>query len=152
MSDSLRLLWTVAYHVPPSIGFSRQEYWSGLPFSFSGGSSQLRDWTRVSHIPARRFNLWATREVPKLTMDPIKILTGFFKKTCQNVSTVCLGKNARILLKIWKMLQMTNYSYQILKIILRYSSLKIIWLVEKMSDYWNKNKYKWSLTAWGPGC
>ena len=24
--------WTVAYHAPPSIGFSRQEYWSGLPF------------------------------------------------------------------------------------------------------------------------
>ena len=25
-------LWTVAYHSPPSMGFSRQEYWSGLPF------------------------------------------------------------------------------------------------------------------------
>ena len=25
-------LWTVAHQVPPSIGFSRQEYWSGLPF------------------------------------------------------------------------------------------------------------------------
>ena len=24
--------WTVAYDVPPSMGFSRQEYWSGLPF------------------------------------------------------------------------------------------------------------------------
>ena len=24
--------WTVAHQVPPSIGFSRQEYWSGLPF------------------------------------------------------------------------------------------------------------------------
>ena len=24
--------WTVAYQVPPSMGFSRQEYWSGLPF------------------------------------------------------------------------------------------------------------------------
>ena len=24
--------WTVAYHDPPSMGFSRQEYWSGLPF------------------------------------------------------------------------------------------------------------------------
>ena len=25
-------LWTVAYRAPPSMGFSRQEYWSGLPF------------------------------------------------------------------------------------------------------------------------
>ena len=24
--------WTVAYHAPPSLGFSRQECWSGLPF------------------------------------------------------------------------------------------------------------------------
>ena len=23
--------WTVAYQTPPSMGFSRQEYWSGLP-------------------------------------------------------------------------------------------------------------------------
>ena len=27
--------WTVAYHVPPSMGFSRQEYWSALPFPSS---------------------------------------------------------------------------------------------------------------------
>ena len=24
--------WTVAYQAPRSTGFSRQEYWSGLPF------------------------------------------------------------------------------------------------------------------------
>ena len=23
--------WTVAYNAPPSMGFSRQEYWSGVP-------------------------------------------------------------------------------------------------------------------------
>ena len=28
--------WTVAYHVPPSMGFSRQEYCSGLPFPSPG--------------------------------------------------------------------------------------------------------------------
>ena len=27
-------LWTVAYQASPSMGFSRQEYWSGLPFYF----------------------------------------------------------------------------------------------------------------------
>ena len=25
--------WTAAYQVPPSMGFSRQEYWSGVPLS-----------------------------------------------------------------------------------------------------------------------
>ena len=28
--------WTIAYQAPPSMGFSRQEYWSGLPFPFPG--------------------------------------------------------------------------------------------------------------------
>ena len=28
---ALVIPWTVAYQVPPSMGFSRQEYWSGLP-------------------------------------------------------------------------------------------------------------------------
>ena len=28
--------WTVAYQAPPSMRFSRQEYWSGLPFPFPG--------------------------------------------------------------------------------------------------------------------
>ena len=27
--------WTVAHQAPPSMGFSRQEYWSGLPFAFN---------------------------------------------------------------------------------------------------------------------
>ena len=27
---------TVAHQAPPSIGFSRQEYWSGLPFPLPG--------------------------------------------------------------------------------------------------------------------
>ena len=33
VSDSL---WTVAYQASPSRGFSRQEYWSGLPFPSPG--------------------------------------------------------------------------------------------------------------------
>ena len=28
--------WTVAHQAPPSIGFSRQEHWSGLPFPSPG--------------------------------------------------------------------------------------------------------------------
>ena len=28
--------WTVAYPAPPSMEFSRQEYWSGLPFPSPG--------------------------------------------------------------------------------------------------------------------
>ena len=32
VSDSFVALWTVAHQAPLSMGFSRQEYWSGLPF------------------------------------------------------------------------------------------------------------------------
>ena len=28
--------WAVAWQAPPSMGFSRQEYWSGVPFPFQG--------------------------------------------------------------------------------------------------------------------
>ena len=31
--------WTVDYQAPLSVEFSRQEYWSGLPFPSPGGSS-----------------------------------------------------------------------------------------------------------------
>ena len=27
----LATLWTTAYQAPPSMGFSKQEYWSGVP-------------------------------------------------------------------------------------------------------------------------
>ena len=35
MSDSV-IPWTVAYQAPPSMEFSRQEYWSGLLFPSPG--------------------------------------------------------------------------------------------------------------------
>ena len=46
--NSFATPWTVAYQVPLSMGFPRQEYWSGLPFLSPGGYSQPRDWTCVS--------------------------------------------------------------------------------------------------------
>ena len=42
---------TVAHQAPLSMGFPRQEYWSGLPFPSPGdGSSLLKDQTCVSYI------------------------------------------------------------------------------------------------------
>ena len=76
-------LWTVAHQAPPSMRFSRQEYWSGWPFPSPGESSRPRDWTRVSRIVDRRFTVWATREVQ------------LFKKLCsrnvepQMEGTIC---------------------------------------------------------------
>ena len=39
VSDTLLTPWTVAYQVLPFMGFSRQEYWSGLPLSSPGDLS-----------------------------------------------------------------------------------------------------------------
>ena len=36
ISDSLLSPWTVARQAPLSMGFSRQEYWGGLPFPTPG--------------------------------------------------------------------------------------------------------------------
>ena len=33
--------WTVAYHAAPSMGFSGQEYWSGVPFPSPGDLPDL---------------------------------------------------------------------------------------------------------------
>ena len=33
--------WTVAHHTPPSMEFSRQEYWRGLPFPSPGDLPDL---------------------------------------------------------------------------------------------------------------
>ena len=52
----------VAYQVPPSKGFSRQEYWSGLPFPTPGdlpdpgiepGSPALQAYTLPSEPPGK---------------------------------------------------------------------------------------------------
>ena len=46
--------WTIAYHAPPSMGFSRQEYWSGLlfpsPEDLPNPGIQPRDPTPVSAL------------------------------------------------------------------------------------------------------
>ena len=42
VAQSSLILWDpVAYHVPPPMEFSRQEYWSGLPFPSPGDLHDL---------------------------------------------------------------------------------------------------------------
>ena len=65
MSDSLRPPWTVAYQAPPSMGVSRQGYWSGLPFPSLGdlpdpgiepGSPTLQAVALPAEPPGKPFN------------------------------------------------------------------------------------------------
>ena len=61
--------WTVAYQAPPSVGFSRQEYWSGLPFpspedlpnpGIEPGSPALQADTLTSEPPGKPLPLLKT--------------------------------------------------------------------------------------------
>ena len=60
--------WTAAYQGPLSLGFSRQEYWSGLPFPSPGYLPNPGIELQVSRIAVRRFTIWATREALQMSI------------------------------------------------------------------------------------
>ena len=64
--------WTVAYQAPPSLGFSRQEYWSGWPFSSPG---DLPDPGIEPGSPASQTDALSSDppESPHHTVDLIKL-------------------------------------------------------------------------------
>ena len=51
---------TAAYLDPPSMGFSRQEYWSGLLFPSPGDPPIPGIEPGFPHVVGRRFTVWAT--------------------------------------------------------------------------------------------
>ena len=57
-------LWTIAHQAPLSMGLSRQEYWSGVPFP-SPGMSPLRNQTSISCIGRKILYNWATWETQR---------------------------------------------------------------------------------------
>ena len=64
VSDSFANPWTVACQAPLSVGLSRQEFWSGLPFPTPGDLPNPRIETASPALAGRFFN----REPPgKLT-------------------------------------------------------------------------------------
>ena len=64
--------WTVAYHAPLFMGFSRQDYWFGLPVPSPGDLPWPRNRTWVFRIEGRCFTICATREVTLETKDKLK--------------------------------------------------------------------------------
>ena len=54
--------WTIVHQVPPSMGFSRQEYWSGLPFPSPGdlpdpGIEPISPTLQVDSLPTELWKL-----------------------------------------------------------------------------------------------
>ena len=65
--------WTVAYQAPPSMGFSRQECWSGLPFPSPGDLPDPGIERRFPALQADAFTVWATRVAQWFPVVQIKI-------------------------------------------------------------------------------
>ena len=95
--------WTVVCQAPLSMGFSlRILEW--VTISFSRGSFQPRDRTRVSRIGGRCFNLWATREAQFIFLNVFNLNECWLHK---NILSKCyrlkflinylLGKNGWII-------------------------------------------------------
>ena len=88
--------WTVAYQAPPSMGFSRQECWSGLPFPSPGDlpnpgieprSPALQADTLPSEPPGMGFSksnakreLYSNTSLPQETRETPKNLTLHLKQ------------------------------------------------------------------------
>ena len=71
VSDSATL-WTIVHQAPQSMGFSRQEYWSGLPFPSPGDLPNPGIEPRSPAYAGRCFNLWATRETQGIQEEESK--------------------------------------------------------------------------------
>ena len=82
VSDSLRPHELhAAYQSPLSLGFSRQEYWSGLTFPSPGYLRNPEIELLVSRIAVRRFTIWATREA--------KMISESESEVAQSCLTLC---------------------------------------------------------------
>ena len=80
--------WTVAHQAPPSMGFSRQEYWSGLPFPSlivwftknHGKSLKRWEYHTTLPVPWKRADQEATESdmermtSPKLVKEYLKVV------------------------------------------------------------------------------
>ena len=78
--------WTTAYHAPPSMGFSRQEYWSGLPFPSPGDLPDpgIKPWSPTlqadslpTEPPGKPF--YCTQTLFSLPSNHMSFVSSFFR-------------------------------------------------------------------------
>ena len=64
--------WTAAYQTPPSMGFSRQEYWSGVPLPSQDWMFPIGSGTIIIIIIVKLYNytvlLYLSQEKPALCL------------------------------------------------------------------------------------
>ena len=142
--------WTVAHQALLSMGFPRQEYWSGLPFTSPGESSRSRDRTQVSCIAGRCFNLWATREANILYKNNVNVSSLF---VFQNILfTVLLGDvrwySVYLMDEMRWMTQVLWHSIRLFTFLLKESTLWLlfsicqqIWKTQQRPQDWKRSVF-----------
>ena len=79
--------WIVASQAALSMGFPRQEYWSGLPFPPPEDLPDRRIEPGSSCMAGRFFTIWATREAHKICL--FKICTGLaYLQNCTTITII----------------------------------------------------------------
>ena len=82
--------WTVAHQAPPPMGFSRQEYWSGLPFPSPGDLPNPGTEPRSPALQADAL----TSEPPGISYSPAISLPNTQQKCVQHVpKLICMRIN-----------------------------------------------------------
>ena len=89
--------WTAAYQAPPPMGFSRLEYWSGVPLP-SPGQFPDQGSNPCPCIGRQILNHWTTREAPegKLFRKHKEAIIGLpVVLFCVNITNINLDSTAR---------------------------------------------------------
>ena len=96
-------LWTVAHQAPLSTGFSRQEYWSGLPFPLPGiFSTQWLNPCLLHYCVGRKILYhWATWEVPNKGMLEGDFLRIMCEKFFNQMETKLKKKKTQCIFYLW---------------------------------------------------
>ena len=76
--------WTLAHQAPPSMGLSRQEYWSGLPFPSPGDLPDPEIKPRSTALQADTLNSEPPGKPSKLLYDPANPTAGQTPQGNQN--------------------------------------------------------------------
>ena len=86
--------WTAAYWAPPSMQFSRQEYWSGVPLPSPGylpkpGIKPRFPALQADATAGRCFTVWATREAALFWRQILKDVLQAKRKKSQMEDLTC---------------------------------------------------------------
>ena len=73
--------WTAAHQAPPSMGFSRQEYWGGVPLPSPRAPNLAIHIHRFAHSPRRKHGTHSKRKgrQQRSLPEPLKSADGFMQ-------------------------------------------------------------------------